>query len=289
MFKWVSRIRWKVVLGSIAALITISGIAMLMSFIGVKSSEQACTDLQIIVLGDESFIEQNDILEIIQQAHGQLVGRTLETLPYQEMEELIESLPYVSDAVVSRDMDGSVSIRIKQRKAVVRVINSTGKNFYVDEDGLKIPVSLKYTPRVPVANGHITEAYNEALDSIHSPLVHDIFKTAQYISADSMWANQVVQLYVNEQGDIELAPRVGRQQIILGNSDGLDEKFGKLMLFYTKIVPRVGIDAYKSVNLKYKGQLVCERGEGYRPELFEPPEQPPLPDSLGGPADTVDE
>lgn len=288
MFKWVNRIRWKVVLGSIAALLVTGGIVLLMGFIGVKSSEQACTSLQVIVLGDESFIEQKDILGIIQQQHGEMVGRTLETLPYHAIEESIEALPYVSEAMVSMDMDGSVTIRIKQRKAVVRVINSTGKDFYIDEAGLKIPVSLKYAPRVPVANGYIAEPYNEALDSMRSPLMHDIFKTAQYISADSVWSNQVVQLYVNAQGDIELAPRVGRQQIILGNSDALDEKFQKLMLFYTKIVPRVGIDAYKSVNLKYKGQLVCERGEGFRPELLEPPEEPELPGRLGEAPGTVD-
>lgn len=288
MVKWIRNIRWKVVLGCVVALLAVSGIVALMSFIGVKSSEQACTGLRVIVLGEESFIEQKDVVDIIEQAHGQIVGRTLETLPYHEIEESIEALPYVAEAIVSRDMDGIVTVRIQQRQAVVRVINSEGKNFYIDEAGLKIPVSLKYAPRVPVANGHIAEPYNEALDSIQNALVNDIFKTAQYISADSVWSNQVVQLYVNQQGDIELAPRVGRQQIILGNSEALEEKFQKLMLFYTKIVPRVGIDAYKSVNLKYRGQLVCERGEGYRPELFEPPDQPPMPDSLGGPPEMAD-
>lgn len=274
MFKRIGRIRWKAVLGGLAGLLALAGVITLMSFIRVKSSEQACTSLQVIVLGDESFIDQQDVLEIIRQHHGEIVGRTLETLPYHDMEESIKALPYVSDAVVNRDMDGSVTIRIKQRKAVVRVINGAGKDFYIDDQGLKIPVSLKYAPRVPVANGYISEPYNEALDSIRSTLTLDIFKTAQYINADSVWSNQVVQLYVNAQGDIELAPRVGRQQIILGNGDALDEKFQKLMLFYTKIVPRMGIDAYKSVNLKYKGQLVCERGEGFRPELFDPPDEP---------------
>lgn len=282
MFKRIRHIKWKAVVGCMVALLALAGLVALMGFIRVKSGEQACTSLRVIVLGNESFIEQKDILDIIHQAHGELVGRTLETLPFHEMEASIAALPYVSSAMVNMDMDGEVTIRIKQRKAVVRVINNAGKDFYIDEAGLKIPVSLKYAPKVPVANGFIHEPYNEALDSMSSPLMEDIFKTAQYISADSMWNNQVVQLYVNEQGDIELAPRVGQQQIILGNGDALEEKFQKLMLFYTKIVPRVGIDAYKSVNLKYKGQLVCERGAGFRPELLEPPDEAIAPDSLDG-------
>lgn len=280
MFKWVNHINWRTMLASVTALLVFGALVSLMGFISVKSGEQACTSLRIIVLGQESFIEQKDVLSIIEQGHGTIVGRTMETLPFHEMEASIESLPYVSSAVVNKDMDGEVTIRIKQRKAVVRVINNTGKDFYIDQAGLKIPVSLKYAPKVPVANGYINEPYNDALDTMSSALMEDIFKTAQYVSADSMWSNQVVQLYVNAQGDIELIPRVGQQQIILGNSDGLDEKFQKLMLFYTKIVPRVGINAYKSVNLKYKGQLVCERGEGFRPELLEPPDEEVLHDGL---------
>lgn len=288
MFKRLNDINWKAVLGSAVALLALVGVVLLMGFIGVKSGEQACTSLRVIVLGEESFIEQKDILDIVQQAHGELVGRTMETLPFHEMEALIESLPYVSSAVVHMDIDGEVTIRISQRKAVVRVINNVAKDFYIDDEGLKIPVSLKYAPKVPVANGYINEPYNEALDSMHTPLVEHIFKTARFINADSIWSNQVVQLYVNESGDIELAPRVGRQQIILGNSEALDEKFQKLMLFYTKIVPRLGIDAYKSVNLKYHGQLVCERGVGYRPELFEPPDEVIVTDSLESMSNTED-
>src|SRR5690606_13486657 len=114
-------------------------------------------------------------------------------------------------------------------------------------------------------NGNIAEPYNGELDSMDSRLIKDVFKTAQFINADSVWSNQVVQLYVNPVGDIELVPRVGNQQIILGNADSLDRKFEKLMLFYKRIVPRTGIDAYKSVNLKFAGQLVCERNENVKP------------------------
>src|SRR5690606_41608328 len=52
---------------------------------------------------------------------------------------------------------------------------------------------LKYVPHVPVANGHINEPYNGALDTIESQLIKDIFKTAQFISSDSIWNSQVVQ------------------------------------------------------------------------------------------------
>ncbi|SEL33187.1 cell division protein FtsQ/DivIB [Parapedobacter koreensis] len=267
MFKQLSnRIFWHRLLYSVVALIVLGGLVTLMGFIKGKSSEQACTEVRIVVLGAESFIEQQDIMAMLVEKYGELEGRTLEDIPTHEMEKDLRQIPFVFSAMVTIDMDGVLAVRIVQREAVVRVINNKGLDFYIDKEGHKMPVSLKYVPRVPVVNGHITEPYNGALDSMETQLVKDIFKTAQFINADSVWSSQVVQLYVNEYQDIELVPRVGNQQIILGNADSLERKFEKLMLFYNKIVPKTGIDAYTSVNLKFAGQIVCERDERFKPE-----------------------
>lgn len=265
MFKQLSY-RWRDLLYTVIGLAVLAGAVLLMSFIGTKSSEQSCANVQVIVLGDESFIEQKDIMSLLVEKYGELSGRTLESIPIHEMEADLRKIPFVYSAVVTIDMDGVLTVRIKQREAVVRVVNEKGLDFYIDRQGQKMPVSLKYVPHVPVVNGHISEPYNGALDTIESQLVRDIFKTAQFISEDSIWNSQVVQLYVNERRDIELVPRVGNQQIILGNADSLERKFEKLKLFYSKIVPKTGIEAYKSVNLKFSGQLVCERSEGFKPE-----------------------
>ncbi|WP_257668641.1 cell division protein FtsQ/DivIB [Parapedobacter tibetensis] len=260
------RINWRGILYSMIGLVVLAGIVMLMGFINTKSGEQACSEVQVIVLGNESFIEQKDIVGMIVEKYGELEGRTLEDIPIHEIEQDLRQIPFVFSVIVNIDMDGLLTVRVKQREAVVRVINNRGRDFYIDRQGYKMPVSLKYVPRVPVANGLISEPYNGALDSMESQLVEDIFKTAQFISSDSIWSSQVVQLYVNEHQDIELIPRVGNQQIILGNADSLEKKFEKLMLFYNKIVPKTGIGAYKSVNLKFAGQIVCERNEHFKPE-----------------------
>lgn len=267
MFKKLSySFNWRYLLYSVVSLLVLIATVLLMGFIGTKSSEQACTDVQVIVLGNESFIEQKDIMSSLTEKYGELVGRTLESIPIHDMEADLRAIPFVFSAIITVDMDGGVVIRVKQREAVVRVINNSGLDFYIDNQGHKMPVSLKYVPHVPVVNGYISEPFSGGLDSIESQLVRDIYKTAQFISADSIWNSQVVQLYVNEQRDIELIPRVGNQQIILGNADSLERKFDKLALFYTKIVPKTGISAYKSVNLKFAGQVVCERSANFKPE-----------------------
>jgi len=259
------RLHWRNVLYSFATLLVLGALVTLLGFIERKSSEQSCTNVEVVVMGNESFIEQKDIMALLVEKYGELVGRTLKSIPIHNMEADLRQIPFVYAAIVTVDMDGTLTIRVKQREAVVRIINEKGTDFYIDQQGHKMPVSLKYVPHVPVANGHINEPYNGALDTIESQLIKDIFKTAQFISSDSIWNSQVVQLYVNDQRDIELIPRVGNQQIILGNADSLERKFEKLKLFYSNIVPKTGIGAYKSVNLKFSGQLVCERNENYKP------------------------
>lgn len=260
------RFNWRNLAYAGVGLLALIGIGLLMGFIRTKSSEQSCTEVRVIVLGNESFVEQKDIMSLLVEKYGELAGRTLESIPIHEMEADLREIPFVFSAMVTVDMNGMLTVRVKQREAVVRVINDSGLDFYIDNQGHKMPVSLKYVPHVPVVNGHISEPFSGGLDSIESQLVRDLFKTAQFISGDSLWSSQVVQLYVNEQGDIELIPRVGNQQIILGNADSLERKFEKLKLFYTRIVPKTGIGAYKSVNLKFAGQLVCERSKNFNPK-----------------------
>lgn len=260
------RFNWRNILYGLMGTALFAGLVMLMGFIGTKSSEQACTAVRVILLGNESFIEQKDIVALLVEKFGEMEGRTLESIPTHQIEQELRQIPYVFSAVVTADMDGLLTVRVRQREAVVRVINRDGQDFYIDLQGHKMPVSLKYVPRVPVVNGFISEPYDGSLDSAKSQLVADIFKTAQFISSDSLWNSQVVQLYVNENHDIELVPRVGEQRIILGNADSLERKFEKLALFYQKIVPKTGIRAYRSVNLKFSGQIICERSEHFDPE-----------------------
>lgn len=240
----------------------IAGIVLLLGNISVKSNELACREMQIHILGEENFVEFKDIAQLIDEEFGQLVGRTLASIPLQEMEEELANIPYVSRSRVSMDMNGQLNVEIWQRKAVIRIIDENGRSFYVDQERVKLPVSSSYAPQVPLANGFIPERYQMPLDSVESDLVHGLFNLAIYLSNDAVWSEQIVQIYVNEAGDIELIPKVGQHRIILGDAEDLSEKFTKLMVFYQGVVPKTGLEAYEIVNLKYKDQLVCVQASG---------------------------
>ncbi|SEM99885.1 cell division protein FtsQ [bacterium A37T11] len=259
MIERLKHTNWQAVVNGIIWIISLAGLVTLMSFIGIKSKQSVCTNVRVIIPGEQSFVERADIDQLLKKQHGALVGRSLQNIPVHTIESELKSNPFVEKVLVYMDMDGVINIQISQREARIRIINQAGADFYVDQHGLKMPTSLKYAPKVITANGYITEPYNNRLDTIKTTSVKDLYLAATFIQKDSLWNEQVEQLYVDENQDIELISRVGNQKIILGTADSLDVKFEKLMLFYKQIIPRTGWDAYKTVNLKFANQIVCEK------------------------------
>ena len=220
------RINWKGILYGFICLLSLSGLVLLMSFIEVKKGAQKCKDVKVILPGRNNFIERDEV-----------------------------------DRILYADMDGIVHVQIRQRVPILRVINMANVHFYIDGNGIKIPLSDNFTAKVLVANGFIDEDFSGKVDTLNSKLAKDLYRTAQFIKADTLWDNQIEQLFVDLKGDIEMVPRVGDHKIILGNADSLQTKFRNLFVFYKKAMPKVGWDTYKSINLKYANQIVCGKNK----------------------------
>lgn len=257
------KIRWSIVLYSLLGILSLVGMAMLMSLIAKKADEQACRQLKVVVQGKETFINQQDISQLILDNYGNVIGVPLKDIETQKIEQSLLALPYVAHASVFADMNGILQINVQQREVILRIINARGKEYYVDTQGKKIPVTLKYVPHVLVANGYIRESYDQPLEPIDSELVRDLVTIAQQVRGDQLWENQIVQLYVNNERDIEIVPRVGKEVLLIGNAEDLQGKLDRLEIYYKNILPKVGTEAYQKVNVKYGGQIICERRDGW--------------------------
>jgi len=253
------RINWSAIFTGFAWLISLAGVVVLLSFINVKKQTVKCTDVKILIPGADNFIEREEIDQILREDQGVLLGRNIENINIHKIEKKLQSNPYIAFAKVYVEMDGVLHIEVKQRQPIVRILNSNGQDFYIDNDGLKMPISSNFTANVLVATGNITEVFGSRVDTLHTKLAHDIYKTALYIKKDTLWDSQIEQLVVDQKNDIELIPRVGNQRIILGNADSLEKKMGNLLLFYKKAMPQVGWDVYRTINIKYTNQIVCEK------------------------------
>jgi cell division protein FtsQ len=255
------RINWKLVFKCFGWAICLAGLVALMSFIGIKKKDILCNDIKVLIPGADNFIEREEIDAILKQGQGSLMGRRLNDINFEKIERTIKSNPFIAFAKVYADMDGAVHIEIQQRQPILRVVNASDQDFYIDMNGLKMPVSSNFTANVLVANGKIMEHFSGKVDTLITGIAKDLYKTALYIKQDTLWEAQIEQVFVNDKNDIELIPRVGNQRIILGTADSLDVKMTNLLAFYKQAMPKVGWDTYKTINIKYTNQIVCEKAK----------------------------
>ena len=232
----------------ISQFLFVAGIIFLLAFSNTRYSNKACIDYRIN-LADEntSLITRGEIILLMESIQDSVVGTTITEVPIYEIERKIESLNDVQNAEVYINMEGMLHIDVIQKKAIVRISPKEGKDFYMDSEGSIFGLSHNYTEHLLVANGNIQ-------DSTDYMTVLDL---AKYLSSDSLWNAQIVQIYLKENKEIELVPRVGNHTILLGDITNYQEKLRKLYLFYEKGVNQVGWNDYKEINLKFRNQIVC--------------------------------
>ncbi|NRF41205.1 cell division protein FtsQ/DivIB [Pedobacter foliorum] len=254
-------IDWRSVFKGFAWIVSLAGIIVLMSFVSIKKNTVTCTNIKILIPGADNFIEREEVDAILKQSQGVLIGQKLEQINLEQIEQKLKANPYIAFATVYADMNGVIHINVKQRQPILRIINASDQDFYIDRNGLKMPISPNFTASVLVANGRILESFSGKVDTLITKLAKDLYKTAFYIEQDTLWDAQIEQLVVNDKNDIELVPRVGNQRIILGSADSLEVKMRNLRAFYNKAMPKVGWDTYKTINIKYTNQVVCEKNK----------------------------
>jgi cell division protein FtsQ len=255
------RINWRPIFKCFAWVICLAGLVVLMSFVDGKKKKLVCTNVKILIPGADNFIEREEVDAILKQSQGSLIGQNLAGINLQRIEKNIIANPYIAYATVYADMNGVIQIEIKQRQPILRVINSAGQDYYIDSNGLKMPVSPNFTANVLAANGDIMEHFSGKVDTLITKLAVDLYKVASYVKRDTLWDAQIEQLYVNNARDIELIPRVGNHRIVLGTADSLETKMRNLLAFYKKAIPKVGWNRYKTINIKYINQVVCEKNK----------------------------
>jgi len=253
------KINWRAILFGFLWLISLSGLITLMSFIEIKKSTLKCKDVKVLLPGQFNFIERDEVDRILMENGGAMLGKDLNDINIHKLENALKANPFIEFAKVYADMTGVIHVQIRQREPVLRVVNMANLHFYIDGNGNKIPLSDNYTAKVLVASGLIEEDFSGRVDTLKTKMARDLFRTALYIRRDTLWDNQIEQLFVDLKGDIEMVPRVGGHKIILGSADSLQIKFRNLLVFYKKAIPKVGWDTYKTINLKYANQIVCEK------------------------------
>jgi cell division protein FtsQ len=249
----------------VAGVLGIIGLLVCLSFAIVKQKEQEIKSfsVSINVLVGDSFLGEKDIKALVTARLDTFVGKSYDEVNLLEIEQLVELEAPVEIAEAYLEVNGNLKIDVALKTVIVRVKPEKGKGFYIDTKGDKMPWVSSFTPRVLTVTGwlnrYLINAETTASLALRKKLFFsDLFDFSSFVYEDKFWSKQLVQVYINENGDAELVCLVGDQKIIFGALSDGKEKLEKLKIYYAQIVGKVGWSKYKEINLKFENQIVCK-------------------------------
>jgi len=247
----------------------IIGVAALIAF-EIYAIDQygktACDELQIELINPnktESLTSVDELRTEILQNHLPIEGQDIKNINLRGVEKNISRISYIDRIDAFVHINGNLKIRTSPRKAILRIYNTAEQHFYLGSDTVIMPLSTKHSLRILFANGHLPQLANSYFNqSAFEPLqLPDIYKKLYILAAkiqeDDFLKALIDQIYVKDNQEFELIPKTGVGLIEFGDIEGLDDKLKRLKIFYTK--GKVNWTLYKSINLKYKNQVVCTK------------------------------
>lgn len=252
--------------------VLITGLAVLLGFSSLSHKKILCKniDIKIEYNNADTFLKIESIQKDISSKGDLIIGKSLDEINTSRIEDILGKNPYIKEADAYTTVEGYLKISVLQRIPIVRIINRSNEGFYIDSEGLLMPLSSESTTRVLVASGNIKDSYSlnkkiqtDRKDKNPNELVsknlQNIFHLAQYIDNDAFLKTMIEQVYINRNDEIELIPKIGNQLIIFGNINEMEEKFNKLKALYKDGFKKTGWNKYKTINLKYKNQVICSK------------------------------
>lgn len=215
-------------------------------------------EVKPLATGDK-LISERDVRQALLVSFGSdLEGTELVDLEVERMERVLEGDPFVKNADVYIDQNNKLHVVIEQREPVLRVLDNNGNNYYLDAEGKKMPPSKNFAARVMVATGNVS-AYTPEFKQKRKNNLRDLFNLTQTLLADDFLKSFIQQIHLNNAGEFVLVPLIGDQKIVLGSARRLEDKLERLKIFYQQGMPYEGWRKYKTINLKYNGQVVCRK------------------------------
>ncbi len=243
----------------------VGGLFMGMIIISAVSQKRESVIEDIVVhvemLPDSSrLITEKDVITTLTRSQGRtLEGMPIGALDLERMEErVLEKDPFISDADVYLDARNKLHVDIRQREPLLRIIDANGKTYYIDNHGKHMPTSVNFTARVPIATGYIPPFTPEYLNKKNHTL-KSLFYFAKKVHENKFMNALTEQIFVTKKREFIIIPKLGKQKILMGRYEDIEDKFERLKIFYTEGLPYEGWQKYKTIDLKYEGQVVCKK------------------------------
>jgi cell division protein FtsQ len=234
-------------------------IVLLAAAIRIKDSKK-CSGVEITIkaMTNNFFVDKDDILKIITaKLNGEVNDNKVSSFDLKNIEIELEKNIWIKKAQLFFDNNEKLQVNVTEREPVARVFSSYGTTFYVDEEVSMLPLSDKFSARLPVFTNFPSD--KKVLLPSDSSLLRDIILISQAIQKDSFYMAMIEQIDITPQNTFEMLPKLGNAVIVVGDAKNIEKKLANLRLFYKEIIVKAGWSRYSEINIQYNNQVVAKR------------------------------
>ena len=237
------RVNWNY----IKALVLLVLVGFLFAFSSIRNAGRNVSDIKVNFIGEDNLYITHEMVNKLLIVNEQDVTKVAkEILDLNGLETVLNSNPMIKTAQVYFTVNGEVRADVVQRKPIARV--NTNASYYIDDEGLFMPLSSNHTARVPLVKGYV-EKNN----------LSNLFKIASKVNSDEFLKTHIIEIYQKQDETIKLKTRVMDFEIVLGDLEMLDKKINNLKAFYQKAKKDKTLKKYSIVNLQFDNQVVCTK------------------------------
>lgn len=220
----------------------------MLGLVAHHQTEVVCADLKLEVKDSMQirFVSDEKIRKAILGRFDETLGTPLKSLNFERIENFVVEHPAVKECEVYNTIGGRLKIDLFQHMPLFRVFENE-RTYYIDENGNEMPVFDHYSARVLIVSGAISGEKEH------------LIKMARFFRDNPFWKAQIEQIYVKDNGDYVLVPRVGDHLILFGPPERIRQKMRNLKALYKKGMEPREWNQYQVINLKYEGQVLCSK------------------------------
>ena len=252
---------WKLVLKWTLLTALVAYVVTMFVWSRAEAHRHKCKDIEVAIDGKNrvSSISEGSVKEVLKDYPGLIVGQPIHSVNTFEIAEFLRQFNSFESVDCMITTQGNLKVKVVPMVPAIRVFDGS-RSYYVNKDGKTMAAIPGFHVDVPVVTGRFGKKLRPEY----------VLPVVRFVQNDSVLSNVVGMIQVNDREDILLVPRIKGHVINIGDTSRLPEKRQAILTAYRSILPYKGWEAYDTISVKFKGQIVATRRD--KTPLFPIPE-----------------
>lgn len=220
-----------------------------------ESRRHGCQGIEVAIESASSAdtVTQKGVLDELSRYPRKIVGVPLETINTRDVEKYLSGFSNFEDVECTLTTSGFLNVKVQPMVPAIRVFDGD-KSYYINKTGKVIESKPNFFVDVPVVTGNFSRTF--------SPL--QVLPLVRFIERDKVLSKLVGMIEAKDADNLILVPRIHGHVINFGDTNRLEEKRRALLSVYRKVMPYKGWNAYDTISVKFRGQVVATRRDKSR-------------------------